>query len=89
MIHEVAERVHGRLVAGSEPEQGGDEGVHPLPLAGRAATEEGHELRAVEVEERRRAPQVPPPLGEHARPHDLPGRHEGHDGVEEVVRKGA
>uniref|UniRef100_A0A0A9CYB0 Uncharacterized protein n=1 Tax=Arundo donax TaxID=35708 RepID=A0A0A9CYB0_ARUDO len=47
------------------------------------------ELIKVDVEARHGVPEVPPPRGQHARLHRLPGLHEGHDGVEEAVRQGA
>ena len=43
----------------------------------------------VDVEARRRAPEVPPPPRKHAGLHNLPRHEEGHDGVEELVGEGA
>jgi len=46
------------------------------------------ELALVDVEARDLGPEVPPPPGEGARLHHLPGLHAAHDLVEEVVRQG-
>lgn len=47
------------------------------------------EILAVEVEARQGTPQIPPPLGQHARLHRLPGGEGGQDGVEEAIRQSA
>ena len=43
----------------------------------------------VDAEARHGAPEVPPPRGQHARPHHLTGLEARKDGVQEVVRQGA
>uniref|UniRef100_A0A0D9ZL45 Uncharacterized protein n=1 Tax=Oryza glumipatula TaxID=40148 RepID=A0A0D9ZL45_9ORYZ len=47
------------------------------------------ELPMIYIEARHGAPEVLPPLGQHARLHHLPGLHEGHDDMEEAVRQRA
>jgi len=46
----------------------------------------GLELLLVNVEAWHRAPEVPPPGGQHAGLHHLPGLQEGHDVVDEAIR---
>jgi hypothetical protein len=66
-----------------------DEVLETMDISDGVVISSGTELPLVDVEARHGAPQVPPPRGEHARLHGLPGLEARKDGMEEIVRQGA
>ncbi|XP_062188023.1 uncharacterized protein LOC133891321 [Phragmites australis] len=89
MIREVQypnlERARAVLNATANPS------IHMTPViqVARAGASGNPKVPIVDDDAGRRAPEAPPPPRQQARPHELRGREEGQDGVEEPVRQRA
>lgn len=78
-----------QAAGGVEHQQVVGEMPHPPPTVSARGTGASFEILGADTDASHRAPQIHPPLGQHGGLHRLPGREEGEDVAEELVRQGA